>query len=114
MRVYIDHTHLWRHVTGLERITLQLFSEEALAPLDTVPITASRMAGMLLTQNFGLAGYLMRSPSALLLCPGFPPAPLLHLFGQRVIPYIHDVFLLSRRNDLNWRAKAYLAWPFGL
>jgi glycosyltransferase involved in cell wall biosynthesis len=29
-----------------------------------------------------------------------------------VIPYIHDVFLLSRRGDLNWRAKLYSAWPF--
>jgi glycosyltransferase involved in cell wall biosynthesis len=114
MRVYVDHSHLWRHVTGLERITLQLFSAEALAPIDAVPIRASRMSEMLAKQNFGLPARLMRSPSALLLCPGFPPMPLLHAFSGRVIPYIHDVFLLSRRRDLNWRAKAYSAWPFGL
>ena len=103
-----------RPITGLERITQQLFSVEALAPLDAVPVRASRMSDMLLTQSFGLAGCLMRSPSSLLLCPGFPPTPLLHAFGGRVIPYIHDVFLLSRRADLNWRAKAYMAWPFDL
>jgi hypothetical protein len=34
MAIYVDHTHLGRHVTGLERITLELFSPAALAPLD--------------------------------------------------------------------------------
>ena len=114
MRVYVDHSHLWRHVTGLERITLQLFSPEALAPIEILPIRAGRMGEMLAKQNFGLPARLARSPSALLLCPGFPPMPLLHAFRDRVIPYVHDVFLLSRRQDLNWRAKAYSAWPFGL
>ena len=27
MTIYVDNTHLGRHVTGLERITLELFSE---------------------------------------------------------------------------------------
>ncbi|HEX3441312.1 MAG TPA: glycosyltransferase [Pseudolabrys sp.] len=114
MRVYVDHTHLWHHVTGLERITLQLFSREALAPLDAVPITASGMRNMVLAQTFGLPAHLAGSPSSLLLCPGFPPTPLLQAFASRVIPYIHDVFLISRRADLNWRAKLYSAWPFSL
>jgi len=114
MRVYVDQTHLWRHVTGIERVTMQLFSKDALAPLDAVPVRARGMAGMLSTQALGLPARLVRSPSALLLCPGFPPSPLLQAFPGRVIPYIHDVFLLSRRQDLNWRAKAYMAWPFGL
>ena len=34
MTIYVDHTHLGRHVTGLERITLELFSPAGLAPLD--------------------------------------------------------------------------------
>ena len=114
MRVYVDHTHVWRRVTGLERVTLQQFSKDALAPLDVVPVEAARLSEMVLMQNFGLPVHLARAPSSLLLCPGFPPTPLLHLFKGRVIPFIHDVFLLSRRADLNWRAKAYLSWPFGL
>jgi glycosyltransferase involved in cell wall biosynthesis len=114
MRVYVDHTHVWRHVTGIERITLQLFSKDALKPLDVVPIHARRMKEMLFKQTFYLPACLARSQSSVLLCPGFPATPLLQLFRGRVIPYIHDVFLLSRRDDLNWRAKAYSAWPFGL
>jgi glycosyltransferase involved in cell wall biosynthesis len=112
MRIYVDHTHLWRPVTGLERITLELFSRQALAPLDVVPVTARNMPGMLARQAFGLPARLARSPSSILLCPGFPPTPLLYAFRRRVIPYIHDVFLLSRRGDLNWRAKLYSARPF--
>lgn len=114
MRIYVDHTHLWRHVTGLERVTLELFSESALAPLEIEPVRAKGTARMLLTQTIGLPMRLMRCPSALLLCPGFPPSPLLQAFASRVIPYIHDVFLLSRRADLNWRAKAYMARSFAL
>src|SRR5258707_5240505 len=40
MAIYVDHTHLGRHVTGLERITLELFSPAALSPLAIVPINA--------------------------------------------------------------------------
>jgi glycosyltransferase involved in cell wall biosynthesis len=114
MRVYVDHTHLGRAVTGLERITLELFSAAALAPHDVVPVTSRGTAAMVMTQTFGLPALLARSPSAILLCPGFPPSPLLIPFGARVIPYVHDVFLLSRRHDLNRRAKLYMAEPFRL
>ena len=97
-----------RHVTGLERITLELFSPDALAPLDVVPVTARGTRQMVMTQTIGLPMRLARS-SAVLLCPGFPPSPLLRPFAARVLPYIHDIFLLSRRSDLSRRAKLYMA-----
>ncbi|WP_424629922.1 glycosyltransferase [Bradyrhizobium sp. SYSU BS000235] len=113
MPIYVDHTHLGRHVTGLERITLELFSPASLAPLDIVPVEATGTGGMITTQTFGLPWRMAGSPSVLL-CPGFPPSPLLRPFASRVLPYIHDVFLLSRRQDLNVRAKLYMAAPFKL
>lgn len=113
MTIYVDHTHLGRHVTGLERITLELFSPEALAPLDVIPVTAHGTGRMVAAQTFGLPLRLMQS-SSILLCPGFPPSPLLRPFAARVIPYIHDIFLLSRRSDLNPRARLYMAEPFKL
>jgi predicted ATPase len=103
MAIYVDHTHLGRHVTGLERITLELFSPAALAPLDIEPITARGTRQMVTTQTFGLPMRLAAS-SSILLCPGFPPSPLLRPFASRVLPYIHDIFLLSRPADLNRRA----------
>jgi glycosyltransferase involved in cell wall biosynthesis len=114
MSVYVDHTHLGRAVTGLERITLELFSAAALAPLDVATVTARGTAAMIMTQTFGLPTLLARARSALMLCPGFPPSPLLLPFGERVIPYVHDLFLLTRRHDLNARAKLYMAEPFRL
>ncbi len=114
MRIYVDHTHLGRAVTGLERVTLELFSPAALAPLEPVPVTARGTAAMVMTQTFGLPARLARARSSLLLCPGFPPSPLLLPFAERVIPYVHDLFLLTRRRDLNRRAKLYMAEPFRL
>ena len=113
MAIYVDNTHLGRHVTGLERITLELFSAAALAPLDIVPVTARGTRQMVTTQTLGLPMRLATS-SSILLCPGFPPSPLLRPFAARVLPYIHDDFLLTRRADLNARARLYMAAPFKL
>lgn len=113
MAIYVDHTHLGRHVTGLERITQELFSREALAPLNVVPVTSHGTAQMVATQTFGLPWRLAMS-SSILLCPGFPPSPLLRPFASRVLPYMHDDFLLTRRADLNARARLYMAAPFKL
>ena len=110
--IYIDHTHCGRHVTGLERITQELFSAQALAPLPVQLVTASSRARMMLRQTFGLPWVVARDRAALMLTPGFPPAPLLTLFGARVLPYIHDLFLITRRQDLNIRARLYMAPPF--
>ena len=111
MAIYVDNTHLGRHVTGLERITLELFSEAALAPLDVVPVRAQGLRQMLTTQTLGLPMRLAAS-SSILLCPGFPPSPLLRPFASRVLPYIHDDFLITRRAELNMRARLYMAGPF--
>src|SRR5215469_11533636 len=113
MTIYVDHTHLGRHVTGLERITLELFSRAALSPLDIVPVTARGIKQMVLRQSFELP-LRVAFPSSVLLCPGFPPSPLLRPFASRVLPYIHDLFLLSRPADLNRRARLYMATPFNL
>jgi glycosyltransferase involved in cell wall biosynthesis len=113
MAIFVDHTHLGRHVTGLERITQELFSREALAPLDVTPVTSQGTRQMVTTQTFGLPWRIATS-SSILLCPGFPPSPLLRPFASRVLPYMHDDFLLSRRADLNTRARLYMAAPFKL
>lgn len=113
MTVYVDHTHLGRPVTGLERITLELFSPDSLPSLALAPITAKGTADMVATQMIGLPARML-GPSNVLLCPGFPPSPLLLPFADRVVPYIHDLFLMSRQEDLNPRAKLYMARPFKL
>src|SRR5215469_1807257 len=113
MTIYVDHTHLGRQVTGLERITMELFSPAALAPLEVERVTAHGVPQMIMTQTLGLPIKLAAS-SSILLCPGFPPSALLRPFASRVLPYIHDLFLLSRPADLNRRARLYMATPFNL
>ncbi|MFZ5734776.1 MAG: glycosyltransferase [Pseudomonadota bacterium] len=113
MTVYVDHTHLGRPVTGLERITLELFSPESLPSLPLTPVTARGTADMVATQTIGLPARMLGT-SNVLLCPGFPPSPLLLPFADRVVPYIHDLFLMSRQQDLNQRARLYMAKPFRL
>ena len=56
----------------------------------------------------------LAASSSILLCPGFPPSPLLRPFASRVLPYIHDDFLITRRAELNMRARLYMAGPFKL
>ena len=111
-RIYVDHTHLGRHVTGLERITQELFASNALAPLKLTPLKASGTADLVMRQNIVLPAKLALDKKALMLCPGFPPSFALSYFGSRVIPYIHDLFLLNRDEDLNPRARLYMAPPF--
>lgn len=108
----VDMTHCGRHVTGLERIAEELFSREALAPLAVSTRRSGGRLGMVLGQTLGLPLAALRNPDALILCPGFPPMPTLTRFGARVIPYIHDDFLVSRRAELNPRARLYMAPAF--
>ena len=110
--IFVDHTHCGRHVTGLERITLELFSAKALAPLEIVPVTARTRAEMMARQMLQLPLQTLATPGSLLLCPGFPPAHLATLLGARVLPYIHDLFLITRAQDLNIRAKLAMRAPF--
>lgn len=114
-RVIVDLSHCGRHMTGLERIAAELFCAEALAPLPVKAVEATGAGGMVRAQTFRLPAMALADRRALFLCPGFPPSPLLTLVGgDRVIPYIHDLFLLTRREDLNPRARLYMALPFRL
>ena len=111
-RIFVDHTHCGRHVTGLERITLELFSGAALAPLQLTPVRSETRVGMMARQNLQLPLQTLAHPGSLLLCPGFPPAHLATLLGHRVLPYVHDLFLITRRQDLNARARIFMSAPF--
>lgn len=111
-RILVDHTHCGRHVTGLERITLELFSREALSPLDVDIVRSSGVPDMVYRQMAWMPAQLLRDPRALLLCPGFPPSIPASAFGSRVLLYIHDVFLLNRPQDLNLRARLYMVPAF--
>ncbi len=114
MSVLVDLSNVRDKITGIERIALELFSPEALGPFQVRPLKAKSVYQMVLQQNIGFFLELIRDKTAVLVCPGFPPAPALFPFRSRIVPYIHDTFLLTHWSDLNLRAKLYMSVPFWL
>ncbi|MDX3774081.1 glycosyltransferase [Chromatiaceae bacterium AAb-1] len=111
--IILDCSHMGRRTTGIERITRELFSDESLANTSIVRVEAGSVAGMIFQQWFGILFTALKEKNAVIITPGFPPSMLLSvLFGKRLIPYIHDVFLLTRPDELNVRAKYYMRPSF--
>jgi len=107
--VIVDWTHMSRRESGIERITAQLFSPSALAPLNVARSQASsHRFSILLRQMLVNPLQAIAQPSALYAFPGHPPSPFFVLMRQRCVLYVHDLFLLDRRNDLNRSAKLYM------
>ncbi|MES1203508.1 MAG: glycosyltransferase [Pseudomonadota bacterium] len=111
MSLYVDYSNVGsgRKITGIERIALDTFSAEALAPIEARHVRANGAMGMVAAQCLGLPARMLADSHALAICPGFPPSiPLILAGGDRVIAYIHDLFLLTRPGDLNLKAKLYM------
>jgi glycosyltransferase involved in cell wall biosynthesis len=113
IQIIIDATHLSKqHITGIERITLELFSKHTMQPLNIRMVEAKSRLHMMWQQNITLPIMALKMPHTLFITPGFPPSLFLSLFGKRVIPYIHDVFLITRWRDLGFIGKFYMSAPF--
>lgn len=111
-RVYLDLTHLGRNVTGIERIAIELFEKVDFEGADVRPVRATGTVSMLFKQQIWLPLLALFHPRAAFVFPGFPPAPCFVFWRDRVVWYIHDVFLITRRADLSSKAKLYMAGPF--
>jgi glycosyltransferase involved in cell wall biosynthesis len=113
--VRIDYTHVGRRTSGIERVTTEQFSGAALSPLPIRPFGAfgSRLHVMA-AQTVGLPACAIRNPSDIFIFPGFPPCPYFAFARDRAVLYVHDLFLLTRRADLNRAAKYYMAPMFSI
>lgn len=109
----VDWTHVTRRATGIERITSELFSAAALAPLPvrTVAGTGQR-AAMVARQQLLLPALAVANRSDVIVFPGYPPALSFRLLRDRTVMYVHDLFLITRQNDLNTAGRYYLAPQF--
>ncbi len=112
----VDRTHLGRRASGIERITEELFSEEALAPL---PVSGMRSGArgrlaVAASQMMAIPLAMARRPDTVWAFSGFPPSPLATMFRERCVMYVHDLFLITRKQDLNRAARIYMAPPFRL
>lgn len=111
-RVYLDLTHAGRHVTGLERIAIELFEKVEFKDAELIPVRASGALSMVLRQQILLPFLALTRPSAHFVFPGFPPSPVFALINDRVTMYVHDTFLLTRKKDLSTKARLYMAPQF--
>jgi glycosyltransferase involved in cell wall biosynthesis len=111
-RIYLDQTHLRAHVTGIERITLDLFAPERLAPHEVRSVTSGSLPGMIGQQQLGLPLRALADRDALFLFPGFPPGPLCAVAAERCLLYVHDTFLLDRPEDLSLKSRLYMSPSF--
>ena len=109
----VDWTHMARRASGIERITSELFSAEALAPLPLTALAGRGSRGaMLAQQQLALPARAMVDRHAVVLFPGYPPALPFTLLRERTVMYVHDLFLITRPQDLNGAGKYYLAPQF--
>lgn len=111
-RVYLDLTHVGRHVTGLERIAIEQFEKVDFADCEIVPVRAKGALSMVLRQQILLPLLALLHPSAHFVFPGFPPSPVFGFLSKRVTMYVHDTFLLTRKKDLSTKARLYMAPQF--
>ena len=111
-RVYLDLTHLGRHVTGIERISIEQFEKVEFQDADVIPVRSNGTLSLIFNQQIRLPLLALLNPNAQFVFPGFPPSPLFVFAKNRVHWYIHDLFLITRRADLGLRAKLYMAAPF--
>jgi glycosyltransferase involved in cell wall biosynthesis len=112
VQVFIDLTHLGRHVTGIERVSIEQFEKVDFAHADVTVVRANGLLSLIWCQQVWLPLLALLHPRAVFVFPGFPPSPLFVLIRNRVILYVHDLFLITRWGDLGFKAKAYMAGPF--
>lgn len=112
--IYLDQTHVRGHVTGIERVALDLFSPDVLGGRDVRPVRSAGLAGMVAAQQFGLPWRAVADRRAQFLMPGFPPGPLFAPMRARCTLYVYDTFLLTRPQDLNWKSRLYMVPGFRL
>ena len=108
--LYVDYTHVGRRRSGIERITQELFNETRFPDIHIRKVSCPPWKAMvLIAQMIGLPLYAMLRRGDVFLFPGFPPSPFTAFARERCIMYVHDLFLITRRRDLNFAAKWYMA-----
>ena len=110
--VYLDLTHVGRHVTGIERIAIELFERVGFDNAVIRPVRANGTLSMIFKQQVWLPLVALLQPGAAFVFPGFPPSPFFALCRNRTVLYVHDLFLMTRWQDLSLKAKLYMALPF--
>jgi glycosyltransferase involved in cell wall biosynthesis len=113
--IWLDHSHMGRRASGIERVTSELFSASALLPFRSKAYLAGAgRFSVVAAQMFGIPWSAVRNRHDVFVFPGFPPSPYFSMVPDRSVLYVHDLFLLTRREHLNTAGKYYMAPLFRL
>ncbi|WP_430387124.1 glycosyltransferase [Blastomonas fulva] len=112
--ILIDFTHMdKRSVSGIERVCQTLFTGSDWDCHQVEYVRGGSTLKLIIQQWFGIPLRMLLDGNAILICPGFPPSPIVtFLFRRRLFVYVYDLFLIERKADLNWRARWYMAPSF--
>lgn len=111
-KLLLDICATSQRVTGIERVG-GILRERLAAHFELELLTAHTIQGLAGSQYVRAPAWLARHRRGILLTATFPPSLIVTAFyAQRVIPYIHDLFLLSRSSELNRNAKIYMVPAF--
>jgi len=112
-KLIVDYSHMGRKLTGIERISADIFSQKYTDDIDFVYTANASSLGMIKEQWYCMLKYMRDNPGVDFVFPGFPPSILVSLlYPSQVIPYVHDLFLMERPEDLSVKAKLYMRPSF--
>jgi glycosyltransferase involved in cell wall biosynthesis len=110
---FADFTYVSRRASGMERVAKALFSPAALAPLKVRAVRAGRgRPGILAAQQILIPLLARRHPDSMFLFTGYPPPFLFPFRRTRAALYVHDIFLITGTERLNFSGRYYLAPQF--
>jgi glycosyltransferase involved in cell wall biosynthesis len=99
-------------VTGLERVGDTLYGRISNL-IECDRFCTSTTSDLIGTQYLKTPGWLVTRPRGIVVPITFPPSLIAtKLFSSRVIPYIHDLFLISNETQLTYKARTYMKPAF--
>jgi len=111
-RVLLETCATGSHVTGLERVAKTISTHlEGFVPFSVA--TSHSSMELLRVQYLDTPCWLNNHPRGVVVPITFPPSLIATTFyADRIIPYIHDLFLIDGTTELNRNARLYMAPAF--
>ena len=112
MNVLLETCATSSHVTGLERVANTLCAQfKHRIPFTT--FSSSSTKSLIISQYLKTPKWLLQNKSGIVIPITFPPSLLATaLYPDRIIPYIHDLFLIDGKTPLNRNARLYMVPAF--
>lgn len=111
-RLLLDTCATSGYVTGLERVA-EVLKKDLGSQVEFDTVTSDSSLTLVRAQYLDTIHWMLKNPKGLLVTTTFPPSLLATAtWPHRVIPYVHDLFLINQIASLNRNARIYMAPAF--